>query len=782
MRPDTRRGHVAGGTQAHCLPFIHGCVDGPAVHAGTLLPEDLPMTVRAHHRTACTPSLIATAVGLALTSTAMLASAQSAPAESPTELDTIIVTAQKRSERIQDVPMSISVVNAEKLADRGQVQLTDYFAQVPGLSMNARGSGRTQLIMRGIATATEQNPTVGVVIDDVPFGSSTTDIQTPDLDPSDLQHIEALRGPQGTLYGASSMGGLLKYVTVDPDTYGFSGRAQLDVSSVAHGGEGYGARAAVNIPVIEDTFALRVSAFDRRDAGFVRDLQQDRDEVNEGRVRGARVAGLWNASEAVTVRFAALAQDSESDGTASVDVDFDHTPAYGKYARQRLGHTDIYEGKVRLYNVKVDADLGAATFDSITAYSEYEHDGPQDVTTTFGGLLGRILGVANPGVVIDNASTTEKWSQEFRLSSQGERTLDWQVGYFYTKEDTEGYQALRAVNRASGVDLGLAPAYTAVSPSTFEEHAVYGDVNYHFTQKFDIQVGGRYSDVKQTSRTIYDGPMNGGYSVETDPAAGEKVGTFLFSPRYKLDDNAIVYGRIASGYRAGGQNGAMPGTNLPETYESDTLVSYETGYKGSFADNRVSLDVSLFYIDWTDIQLSVVDQATTQTYYTNGGKATSKGVETSLQWRPADGLSVAWNASYTRAELEQDLPNGNYGRKGDRLPFSPEFSSSLNVTQDFPLGSLYAFVGAGVTYVGDRVGTFSSSSAVRRFTMPSYTTVDLRAGVEGEQWAVTMYLKNAGDEYGFLSGTARNATTGQSLYGASVIQPRTVGASFTWNF
>ncbi len=740
------------------------------------------MTVRALHRNACSPSLIAIAIGLALSSTATIASAQSASGDSPTELDTIIVTAQKRAERIQDVPMSISVVDAAKLADRGQVQLTDYFAQVPGLSMNARGSGRTQLIMRGIATATEQNPTVGVVIDDVPFGSSTTDIQTPDLDPSELQHIEALRGPQGTLYGASSMGGLLKYVTVDPDTYGFSGRAQLDASSVAHGGSGYGARAAVNIPVIEDTFALRVSAFDRRDAGYVRDLQQDKDEVNEGRVRGARVAALWNASENVTVKFSALAQDSESDGTSSVDVDFDHNPAYGKYSRQRLGNTDIYEGKVRLYNLKVNADLGFAAFDSITAYGEYEHDGPQDVTTTFGGLLGRILGVSNPGVVIDNRSATDKRSQEFRLSSQGEQTLDWQVGYFYTKEESEGYQALRAVNRGTGVDLGLIPAYTAVSPSVFEENAIYGDVDYHFTPRFDVQVGGRYSDIKQQSRTIYDGPMNGGYSVETDPDAGEKVFTFLFSPRYKLDENSMVYGRIASGYRAGGQNGAMPGTNLPETYGSDKLVSYETGYKGSFADNRLSLDVSLFYIDWTDIQLSVVDQATTQTYYTNGGKASSKGLETSVQWRPVNGLNVAWNASYTKAQLEQDLPSGNYGRDGDRLPFSPEFSSSLNVTQDFPIGSLYGFVGAGVTYVGDRQGTFSSSSAVRRFNMPSYTTVDLRAGIEADSWALTVYLKNASDEYGFLSGTARNATTGQSLYGASVIQPRTIGASLTWNF
>ncbi|MFT3755474.1 MAG: TonB-dependent receptor [Pseudoxanthomonas sp.] len=725
---------------------------------------------------------LATAVVAVLASVTAAASAQEAAPASAQELDAIIVTAQKRSERIQDVPMSIAVIDAAKLASQGQVQLTDYYAQVPGLSMNARGSGRTQIVMRGIATATEQNPTVGVVIDDVPFGSSTIDIQTPDLDPSELQHIEALRGPQGTLYGASSMGGLLKYVTVDPDTSEFSARAQFDLSNVAHGGTGYGMRAAMNLPAGEN-FALRVSGFDRRDAGYVDDLQQGKKDINEARTHGARVSALWNASDAVTVKASVLAQDSQSNGTGTVDVDFDHNPAVREYARTRLGHTDIYDGKVRLYNLKVAADMGWATFDSISAYGEYSHDGPQDVSTTFGGLLGMIFGIPRPGVVIDNRSATDKRSQEFRLSSKDAEKLDWQVGLYYTKEETEGYQALRAVDRVSGADLGIIPAYTALSPSTFEEKAIYGDIDYHFTPKFDLQLGGRFSDVSLSSYTDYDGPMNGGEpSTEVDPDAGEKVFTFLVSPRYKLGDNSMLYGRVASGYRAGGQNGAMPGTQLPETYDSDKLVSYEVGYKGAFAGNTLSFDAALFYIDWTDIQLSIVDQATTQTYYTNGGKASSKGIETSVQWRPADGWTLGLSAAFTDASLEQNLPNGTYGLKGDRLPYSPKFSSALNVNKDFPLGSLYGFVGGGVTYVGEREAGFSTSSTVRRYDMPAYTTVDLRAGIEADAWTLTVYLKNAGDEYGFLSGTARNATTGQSLYASNLIQPRTLGASFAVRF
>ncbi|MCD7099242.1 TonB-dependent receptor [Stenotrophomonas sp. MMGLT7] len=698
-----------------------------------------------------------------------------------TQLDAVTVTAQKRIERIQDVPMAISVLNAQHLAAQGQVQLTDYFAQVPGLSMNARGSGRNQLLIRGIAAGTEQNPTVGVIVDDVPFGSSTTDIQVPDIDPADMERIEVLKGPQGTLYGASSMGGLLKYVTLDPETDAFSGRAQLDASTTAHGGEGYGGRAAFNLPLVEDVLALRVSAYDRQDPGYIRDLQQGRDEINEARVKGARVSALWNAGERTTVRLAAMAQNAEADGTANADVDFDHVPAYGGYARMRMAGTDGYENKVRLYNLKVNADLDWADFDSISSYGEYDYTSLQDVSATFSRFTGIFLGVPNAGVTIDNDSRTEKYTQEFRLSSKGDAPLGWQVGAYYAKEDTTGYQALRGVDPDDGANLGYAPFYQATALSRYEEKALYGDIDYQFSDRFDIQVGGRYSDVGLQARTVYDGPMAGGPSVDSDPSGGEKVFTYLFSPRFKLDADSILYARVASGYRAGGLNGTLLG-DFPQTYDSDTLVSYELGYKGIYLDNLLAWDLSAFYIDWSDMQIGVVDQATSISYTDNAGKASSSGIESSLTYRPLDGLELTWNAAYTDAKLEQDLPNGTFGRKGDRLPYSARFTSNLNATLNFPLGSLYGFVGGGVNYVGSRLAGFNSSAATARFVMPSYTTLDLRAGVEAERWALSFYVKNLTDEYAFLSATARNATTGQSLYGVGILQPRTFGTSFSWNF
>lgn len=705
------------------------------------------------------------------------------------QLDVVVVTAQKRTEPLQEVPLSISVIDASKMADQGSVQLADYFAKVPGLSLNARGAGRTQLILRGISTGTGGNPTVGVTIDDTPYGASSArgggDFMVPDLDPADLQHIEVLRGPQGTLYGASSMGGLIKYVTVAPDPGSFSGRAQVDVSSTEHGGTGYGMRASANLPVASDKFALRVSTFKRQDAGYIDDPLQGADDVNEGEVKGGRIAGLWNISDKVVARFSALLQDSSSGATPNEDVTFDYTPLDGEYTHERLPGTDGFEGKTRFYDATVSADLGWAMFDSITAYNENRHDGPQDVTDTFGALTEIFVGVPDQGVVIDNKLRTDKFSQEFRLSSPSDdRVLQWLFGAFYTKEKSEGYQRLRVVDPVTGVDLGFPRLYEGTTPSEFNEKALFANFTYKFTERFDVQLGGRYSENDETFAETTDGPLNGGLSVESG-SSGEDVFTYSFSPRFKVSESLMTYARIASGYRAGGQNNplGLSTTPIPDSYGSDSLVSYEIGVKGQFFGNRLTTDASLFYIDWTDIQLRQVDQSTGESFYANGGTAKSQGFEASIAWMPVDRLTVTGNIAYTDAVLTEDAPEGTFGLRGDRLPYSARKTGSLSVVKDFAInGTLDGFVGGGVTYVGDRLAPFNNTATTPRFLMPGYTAFDLRAGIQTLNWALTAYLKNASDEKGYLSATPRNSTTGLSAYGVGVMQPRTVGVSLSMDF
>ncbi|WP_426700745.1 TonB-dependent receptor [Rhodanobacter sp. Col0626] len=701
-------------------------------------------------------------------------------------LQQVMVTAQKKSESEQDVPISMTVVEAADLLNSGASRLDDYYAKVPGLSVYDRGSGRTTLVIRGISAGEQLNPTVGVMIDDAPFGSSTTDYSIADLDPFDIDHIEVLRGPQGTLYGASSMGGLIKFSMIDPDTQAFSGRVQSDLSSTEHGTVGYAARAAVNLPLVKDKLAVRVSAFKRHDPGFVDDPGQGKHNVNDGDASGGRISALWNVTDSLKVRASVMAQNSSVDGGARIDVGQNsYTPVDGPYDHRRLPGTDSADVKTRIYTLQVEDRFGGADFHSISSYNQYTLVGPQDVTGTFGGVANLIYGVPDLGIRIDNNNRTGKFTQEFRLSSPDDgRSLSWLGGVFFTNEHTSGYQALVAVDRTTGADAGFGSMYEDIYPSTYREKAAFGNIDYKFTDAFDIQLGGRFSSIEQGFANNYDGPLNGGPSSDSEDASN-KVWTYSFSPRYHLNANVMMYGRVSTGYRAGGANALLMDDrgSFPGQYKSDSLTSYEWGLKGDFADHTLTLDTALFYIDWTDIQLSETSQGTGNSYYVNAGSAKSEGAEASLSWRPLRGLTIAGNASYTRAVLTESTPDGTYGRSGDRLPYSPLWSGNLSADYTFPLGgSLDGNLGAGVTYVGDREGGFTASAQAQRFLLRPYTTAELHAGVQSMDWNVSLYVKNLTDARGYLSATAQNATTGVSSYGLLLIQPRTVGISATYSF
>jgi len=700
-------------------------------------------------------------------------------------LQRVTVTAEKKSESELDVPISMTVVEASIMLNAGMSQLNDYYATVPGLSVNDRGSGRTTLVMRGISTGSENNPTVGVSIDDAPFGSSTTDYSISDIDPFDIDHIEVLRGPQGTLYGASSMGGLIKFVMAEPSTDSFNGRVQSDVSSTDHGTMGYAVRASVNIPLSSDA-AVRASVFNRHDAGYVDDPLQGKKNVNEGDAQGARISTLWRPSDSFTLRTSILAQNNSVDSSARVDMQQNsYTPVFGPYEHARLPGTDNADTQTRMFTVQMDGKLGWADLASVSSYNQYKLIGPQDVSGTFGGIANAIYGIPGLGVKIVNNNETGKFSQELRLSSPDDgRQLSWLAGGFFTREHTTGFQRVLAVNGATGGDEGLGSMYDGTSPSTFKEIAGFGNVTYRFTDAFDVQLGGRYSSVTQHFSSALSGPLNGGDSTSSD-SAGDNVWNYSFSPRYHISDDVMTYLRVATGYRAGGVNTLLLDDQgkFPSQYKSDSLTSYEWGLKGDFADHALTLSGSLFYIDWTDIQISEISQDSGNTYFVNAGAAKSQGAELSLSWRPVHGLNIAANTAYTDAVLTKDTPDGTYGKSGDRLPYSPNWSGNLSGDYSFPLSDgLDGNVGGSVTYVGDRESNFTSSSSAERFALRSYTTGELHAGVQSMDWNVSLYMKNLTDARGYLSATPQNNTTGVSSYGLLLIQPRTYGVSATYTF
>lgn len=580
------------------------------------------------------------------------------------------------------------------------------------------------------------------------------------------------------------MGGLLKFVTVDPSTSGLSGRVQASLNSVSHsdGEMGYGVRAAVNIPV-SDTLAVRASGFTRRDPGYVFNIATGEPHVNDLDVKGGRLSALWRLTENLSAKFGVLLQDATAGGTGQIDADSRLRPTLGDLVQNRLRGTQAYDAGVRLYTATLIAKLGFADLTSVSGYGINTYRGTVDSSLAFGQSYG-IPFFGTPGVSTINDFRTKKFTQELRLASSGEQRIDWLLGAFYTHEDTPATQILAAVDPATGANLGT--VVNSPFPTTFAEHAVFGDVTVHFTDRFDVQVGGRESQNRQAYSEIDTGPLVGGVFENPPQHTKDNAFTYLFSPRYKLSADLMAYLRLASGYRAGGPNPDAGLFNLPAAFKPDKTVSYEAGMKGYLFDRVLSYDASVFYIDWKNIQLQLRDPQTGFAFFTNAGKAKSEGIELSMQARPVHGMSVSFSGSFNDAALVQDLPAGaGFGFSGDRLPFSARFSGNLAVDQDLVVvDEVTAYAGASMAYVGDRFVEFPASAQFVRARMPAYTQLNLHAGIRYSGWNTNLYLNNVTDRRGIIGAGSivQSGGTASDPFYATYIQPRTVGLAISKDF
>jgi outer membrane receptor protein involved in Fe transport len=715
----------------------------------------------------------------AVTSAADSAS-EGSTAESPSVVEEIVVSAQKKFERLQDVPVPVSVINPDALAENSQVLLKDYYARVPGLSMAPNYLGEQRLSIRGVTTG-GSNPTVGITIDDVPYGMSIDGAGgnvVPDIDPGDLARVEVLRGPQGTLYGANSMGGLLKFVTVDPSMDGFSGRVSGGTSSVRNGDElGYNVRASANIP-LSDTWAMRASGFTRQDPGYIDNPISGENGVNKSTAHGAQLLALWRPSDNTSLKLSALYQRFDSDGVSEIEVE----PGLGDLQQSYMPGTGGLERTVQAYSATLKAKLGAVDFTSISGYNVNDLSMVFDRTFQFGSFAQRAYGVAGATYGIERPM--KKVSQEFRLSSPTDQRLEWLLGAFYTREDGPYIVDSPAVDLATLQEVG--PILQFNQKRIFDEKAAFVGLTWHFTDRFDVQLGGRESWSRLiVPRYAFVGPYTTFANLGPSPYFYERgeaqanTFTYLVTPRFKINDDLMVYSRLASGYRPGAPNSVLaPG--VPAAFEPDSTQNYEIGVKADFLQHTLSLDASVYYIDWTDLQLNVRDPVSGIGFTTNGSAAKSEGVELSVTSRPLNGLTInAWVA-YNIAELTENFPTTSQvrGVQGDRLPASPEKSGHIAIDQEFPLwgGRVTGILGGEVTYVGDRVGVFQSTAL--RQDLPSYTQTDLRASLRYDSWTANLFVNNVSDERGLVNGGRGYLPTNAFIY----IQPRTVGLNLAKSF
>lgn len=729
---------------------------------------------------------VATALALGAAGQALAQDGGAAPAATVQELDAITVTAQKRAQLLHEVPSAVSAINAETLTQQNLIQVKDFYMRVPGLSyIGGSGLGMNSISLRGVSTGYGGNPTVGIVIDDVPYGSSTGvgygNRLMPDLDPASLDHIEVLRGPQGTLYGASSLGGLLKYVTKTPDTDYFHGRAELTTTVVEHGGTGNAGRASVNLPLADGVMGASVSAFYREDPGYIDAVNAGVEDANSGHAYGGRAALYIRPNERLSIHLSALSQDRRGFGAGSIDADADYQLVNPDLVSTSLTVLPRYRASARLYTGRVEADLGWAELTSITAFGRNKYLSNTDTTTRFSPLLP-MFGLDGARTFLVNSFDTEKFTQELRLASVAEGPLRWMVGAFYTKEDTVGDQVLDAEDGSGNVLLNM---LTSLFPSTFKEKALFADVGYDFTDRFTLQAGLRYSENDQTYDELSVGALAGPDPQPLSGRSSDNSVTWLVSPQFQVGEDSMVYLRAASGYRPGGPNTDLP--SIPDSYKPDKSVNLELGWKGTALDNTVSYAAALFRIDWEDIQLSLVDPATQFAYFGNGGEARSQGLELEGSWRPWLGMTLSGSVAFTDAELTEPLAGGGVaadlvGGPGDRLPYVARRTGSLSADQTFDLGSWMGSIGGSVSYTGDRVGAISAAEGIPRARAPGFTQIDLRGSLSRDQWTISAFVRNLGDKRGVVDSSLRTATNPANGYSLGYILPRSYGVSIAYDF
>ena len=710
----------------------------------------------------------------------------------------VIVSAQKREQRLLDVPVPVSVVTADALVKEDLVQFSQFYSRIPGLQYS--GSSTSNLSIRGITAGGLTNPTVSILIDDVQFGSSTWQGRPPipDFDPATLERIEVLRGPQGTLYGASSLGGLIKYVTRQPDMSQLSGRLEVAGDTVKDGITGWSTRGSLNAPLIDQRVALSLSGYYRDDPRYITNIfpTDAGKNVNDVETWGGRAGLLLKPLDNLTVTLSALQQQQNTKFnttllvcpecvTAPTTTQANFTPRFGDNTIN-VAPTFGFS-KFESYTAHARLTLDVAELTSISAWNGSRSSSVQDVSNAAFGPY--VLGAVSPNgaVLLDDANRTGKFSQELRLA--GSVTgFDWLMGGFYTKEHSQIDQALSVVS-ASAVSQG--DVFSNSGPYTFQEEAVFTDLTYHATDKLDVQIGGRYSHNRQVydlgavtdSRVAF---LFGPSRTLPQRTTAESPFTWLFTPSYHLNADLLGYARVATGYRPGGPNSGALATVA--NFSSDKVINYELGFKGYVTrDHGVSIDLSVFQIDWKDPQLQSTAIPSGIVFYANGSKARSRGTELATQWTPWKGLTLDANATFTDAILT--APIGTVagaatlvGNPGDRLPGSARFTTNVSGQQEFALSNkVTAYVGVTYTYLGDRLGSFLSTAGTEpRVIIPGYSEVDFRAGLElGRSWEVGLYARNAFNARGVITADNTNGTVSPF---ATFIQPATFGLTVARSF
>jgi len=694
-------------------------------------------------------------------------------------LATVVVTAAKRKEKLTDVGSSISALTGERLAELGINSFQDFIRLTPGVSFQSLSPGRTQVQIRGINVGTTQpSSSVATYLDEVPLTAAATSALSGELnadpDPFDMNRIEILRGPQGTLYGANALGGVIKYVTKQPEYDRLTSALSLSTGSVHKGGENYGAKGMINIPLGGSKAALRVVVHDRKDAGFIDNAALDEKDVNWAKNRGGRVILALRPMDALEVKLTALTQRLTTGGESSVDAIRETvTPAFGDLTQFR----EVPEGisdRFNLYNAVISYDFESATLLSSSSVTRQEFS--RSLTEIRPSVGARSLYVL--------AGENKKFVQEVRLQSRGkqDRGIEWQVGGYYTAEDYDRTTGFPTVDVAT---QQVVETFNSGTVADYTEKAGFANATYYFSPRFDIAAGLRYSHNKQSGHGVSNqGTFNGRSGASDD----SKV-TWSTTGRFRPNDDIMLYANVSTGYRAGGPNFFAIGQMIPPKFAPEELVNYEVGIKGGTSNGRATFSLSGFYIDWSSIQLPLIVNGLT--FRGNNGTAESKGFEAAGTFMPTNGLTIGGALSYTDARITSNEPSLG-AVPGDRMAGTPRWSGSLTADYETALtNTIDGFIGGTFTYSSDRPNSYKLSVNTPYQMIPGFSTLGLRTGIARGDWRLTLAADNLLDKRGITDNYTFERYYGES-WGVGgpgsyydqlgVIRPRTVSLTFDISF
>ena len=760
-------------------------------------------------------------------------------------LDEIIVTAQKRRQSIQDIPFAITAMSQETMDRAGINSLEDFAFKVPGLAISGQSNGRTQLNIRGISSGeirrdnTRATETVGIYFDEVPL---STALYNPNLEPFDLERVEVLRGPQGTLYGSGSLAGTIRLVSRAPVMNEFEGLIDAGIASVKDGDTGYSLKGVLNIPLVDDTLAARIVGYQVEEGGWIDNLSDGPGggkDVNSGTRWGLRASLLWTPTERLSIKPTFIHQTVNYDGTAIdsfealgvdrlVDVGtltpeqaFDPS---GKHEQWKY-HAQFYDDEIDIANLHVLYDYDGYQLSSSSSYTSRDIAVRSDISTN--NIAGAFFPASPPatggsqnvlGILLDDSKDISSFAQEFRLTSTGDSDLQWIAGLYYSDIDVDYFQAMvvtdpRGVTGVPDDPLVIALYEPYGNPPghlveldddyTTEQVAVFGEANYRFADKWQATVGLRWFDVEQKFTQRRSGRLTGAFepNIFTNKSSEDGINPkFILS--YEASDDILLSVQAAQGFRLGGPQSFVPTVAVgpgndcpadlaalgvtvdPDGFGSESLWNYELGLKSVWADSTVVFNAAAFFIDYQDLQASTRLNCGSS-FTSNAGGAESKGIELELQVMATDDLRFSLGGSYIDTELTDDLPSGE-GLKGDELNYVPNVK--FNATMDYsrPLsGSRSAYMTLSYQYTGT-VQLFYKQAAnvptTRDRSADAYDTVNLRIGVEAEKWEIAVYANNLLDEFAtsYVDSITPNGPGG--WVNDTVIRPRTIGLNAKFKF